>query len=652
MIYHVSINGNDAFAGTLDAPFRTINRAATIAMPGDTVQVHTGVYRECVNPQNGGFHDNLRITYEAAPGEHPVIKGSEIITDWEKVEGTVWKKELPNSMFGTWNPYAIKIDGDWLVDPKEYDVHLGDVYINGVSLFEASSMEDLKEAAPKEILTQNGWRFDTEYVQHPELTVYRWYAQVDADTTTIFCNFQQYDPNCECIEINVRRSCFYPSQTGINYITVRGFEMAQCACPWTPPTSDQVGMLGPNWSKGWIIENNHLHDAKCSAISIGKEGSTGHNLASRVGRRSGHRRQMESMFQALQAGWSKEKIGSHIIRNNLIHDCGQNGIVGHMGSAFCRIEHNHIYNISIKREFWGHEQGGIKLHAAIDTVLDNNLIHNCSLGTWLDWQSQGMRITRNVYHSNDRDCMIEVTHGPCTFDNNIFLSRFTLDNHAQGTAYVHNLFAGVIRFSASLNRETPYHFPHSTQVAGVAPTYLGDDRLMNNLFLGVQEEAEYWGTGNKRAFNFCQAYDRFTTPEEYVQQLKETGLHPHIQRAYETVPQPVRIAGNAYAGHAKPFRAEDGAMRVEGAAAVLEQEGDCWVLSLTVPESLASADSKPVTQECLETPRMVEQPYENADGTPIDFTKDFFGDQRKNTVIPGPFAYLVPGEYKVIVWKS
>lgn len=652
MIYHVSIHGSDAFAGTLDAPFRTINRAAAIAMPGDTVQVHAGVYRECVEPQNGGFHDNMRIVYEAAPGESPVIKGSEVITDWEQVATTVWKKVLPNTLFGNWNPYAIKVEGDWLVAPIDYDVHLGDVYINGVSMFEASSTEDLKEAAPRDILTQNGWRFDTEYVQHPELTVYRWFAQVDDENTTIFCNFQQYDPNQECIEINVRRSCFYPAKTGLNYITVRGFEMAQCASPWTPPTSDQIGMLGPNWSKGWIIENNHLHDAKCSAISIGKEGSTGHNLASRVGRRSGHRRQMESMFQALQAGWSKEKIGSHIIRNNVIHDCGQNGIVGHMGSAFCRIVHNHIYNIAIKREFWGHEQGGIKLHAAIDTLLENNLIHNCSLGTWLDWQSQGMRITRNVYHSNDRDCMIEVTHGPCTFDNNIFLSRFTLDNHAQGTAYVHNLFAGVIRFSASLNRETPYHFPHSTQVAGVAPTYLGDDRLMNNLFLGVQEEAEYWGNGNKRGFNFCQAYNRFTTPEEYMQQLRDTGLHPHVQRAYETVPQPVWIAGNAYAGHAKPFRAEDGAVCAEGATAVLTREDNCWILTLTVPESLACAASRPVTRESLGTPRMVEQPYENADGTPIDFTKDFFCDTRKDGVIPGPFADPVPGECKFIVWKS
>ncbi len=54
--------------------------------------------------------------------------------------------------------------------------------------------------------------------------------------------------------------------------------MAQAACPWVPPTADQPGLLGTHWSKGWIIEDNIIHDAKCSGISIGKEVTTGHNF--------------------------------------------------------------------------------------------------------------------------------------------------------------------------------------------------------------------------------------------------------------------------------------------------------------------------------------------------------------------------------------
>lgn len=77
--------------------------------------------------------------------------------------------------------------------------------------------------------------------------------------------------------MNVRPYVFYPSQIGRNYITVRGFEMAQAATPWTPPTAEQPGLIGAHWSKGWIIENNRIHDAKTSGISLGKERASGDN---------------------------------------------------------------------------------------------------------------------------------------------------------------------------------------------------------------------------------------------------------------------------------------------------------------------------------------------------------------------------------------
>ena len=114
----------------------------------------------------------------------------------------------------------------------------------------------------------------------PRQTAFVWFAEVNEETTVLYANFQEFDPTKELVEINVRRSCFYPVQTGIDYITVRGFEMAHAATPWAPPTADQPGLLGVNWSKGWIIENNIIHDSKCSAISLGKEISTGHNYRS------------------------------------------------------------------------------------------------------------------------------------------------------------------------------------------------------------------------------------------------------------------------------------------------------------------------------------------------------------------------------------
>ena len=105
MVYHVAKTGSDLFQGSERTPFLTINKAASLARPGDTVIVHEGVYREHVDPQRGGLSDQRRITYEAAHGEHVVIKGSEVIHQWVLERGTVWKTTLPNTYFGDFNPY-------------------------------------------------------------------------------------------------------------------------------------------------------------------------------------------------------------------------------------------------------------------------------------------------------------------------------------------------------------------------------------------------------------------------------------------------------------------------------------------------------------------------------------------------------------------
>lgn len=422
--------------------------------------------------------------------------------------------------------------------------------------------------------------------------------------------------------------------------------MAHAATPWAPPTADQPGMIGPHWSKGWIIENNLLHDSKCNGVSLGKEVSTGDNDHFRTLRKSGHIYQMEAVFKGVnEAGWCKEKIGSHIVRNNRIYDCGQTGIVGHMGGVFCTIENNHIYNIAVKHEFWGHEIAGIKLHAAVDTVIRKNHIHHCgNFGTWLDWQAQGTRVTQNLYHDNARDLYIEVSHGPCTVDNNLFLSEVSLMDRAQGNAFVHNIFAGVMASREVLTRATPYHVPHSTAVAGVSFVYGGDDRFLNNLFLGNAEPS------SPKHSVFLAGLDSKNTPEEYQRLIKEKGYRAGITK-YVEIGQALWADGNAYAGSAKPWYGEKEALTVERMGAALRHAGDEWILTLDLPEAVINKTVDPVSTDRLGEPRIVEERYENPDGTPIDFSIDFFGNQREGIHI-GPFASLKAGGQELVVWKE
>jgi len=641
MIYYVSVNGNDKNTGGVDAPFRTINHAAQLAVAGDTVRVGGGTYREWVDPRNGGEGEKCPIIYEAVNGERPIIKGSEQVTDWTHVEGSVWKKMLNNAMFGDWNPFALEVEGDWYVIPQEYRVHLGDVYINGRSMYEAPSLEALYKAERR---TQGAFHttapYDKqEYIRYPDDTVYQWYAEVGDENTTLWCNFREYDPNRELVEINVRKCCFYPTRTGINYIILRGFEIAHAATPWAPPTADQPGMVGPHWSRGWVIENNHLHDAKCCAVSLGKDEATGHNLHSRFERKSGYQYQQEAVFKAIQLGWSKDTVGSHTVRNNEIHDCGQCGIVGHLGCVFSHIEHNLIYNVNTKQEFWGHEVAGIKLHAAIDTVIGNNNINNCNLGIWLDWEAQGTRVTKNVFYKNGRDLYIEITHGPCTVDNNILLSRYGFVNKAQGTAFVHNLISGFTDNRNDIGRSTPYHYPHSTQVAATAFVYGGDDRIMNNIILAdttLPSGIDFLGFLGSQ-------YDKFTTYEEFREKIHRCGIVRDNDKFFE-VPQAVWVEGNAYAGKARPFRKETGHIRAEGARVELTENNGGLLLKLTVPQALANAQCTPVTTERLGKTRITEEAFETPEGDAIDFTRDIQGNIRKGDTVAGPFASLHEGE--------
>jgi hypothetical protein len=73
--YYVSPAGNDANAGTLNAPFRAINTALSKAIAGDTIYIRKGVYYEKVSFPKSGLLDKM-ITLKAYPGEIPVIDGT------------------------------------------------------------------------------------------------------------------------------------------------------------------------------------------------------------------------------------------------------------------------------------------------------------------------------------------------------------------------------------------------------------------------------------------------------------------------------------------------------------------------------------------------------------------------------------------------
>ncbi len=120
-------------------------------------------------------------------------------------------------------------------------------------------------------------------------------------------------------------------------------------------------------------------------VSLWEKNASGHNLECNDKRLDGTLHYVE-VFNTLRRGWSKDNVGSHIVRNNVISDCEQTGICGSMGAAFSEIYGNHIYNILVKQQF-GAEMAGIKLHGAIDTYIHHNRIHKSVImeSGWTGW---------------------------------------------------------------------------------------------------------------------------------------------------------------------------------------------------------------------------------------------------------------------------
>ncbi|MEK3903860.1 MULTISPECIES: right-handed parallel beta-helix repeat-containing protein [unclassified Paenibacillus] len=674
MEYHVAMQGSDQASGTADQPFRSISRAAALAEPGDTVTVHAGTYREWVSPANGGTEDQ-RIVYQAAGDGEVIITGAEPVADWQDEGDGVWSAEVPNSLFAVRNPFEEKLYGDWLFEGA-FEPHLGEVYLDGKSLYECDSVTKLRD--PKV------W----PQAKYPADSLLQWYAEVSSNATKIWASFGGRDPRRENVEISVRPYCFWPEQTGRGYITVKGFTLRQAAPQWAPPTALQEGLIGPHWSKGWIIEDNHICESKCTGVSLGKEISTGHNEWSNGRMKGGTQREQEVIFRALRQDWHKDNIGSHIVRNNVIHDCEQAGVVGHLGGAFSQICHNRIYNIHHKRIFHGAEVGGIKLHASLDTQICGNVIYSSYRALWLDWQAQGTRISRNVFYDNlSEDFFMEVCHGPYMVDHNLFLSPMNFRNMAQGGAFVHNLFAGRFVVRPELTRYTPYHMPHETAVAGYSNIAGGDDRYYNNIFLRDEDKdnevvpmtffehlplapREQLNDNGERVMDGIPdnsrcylhpvglgGYDEHPNSldkqwweytKEEIKALIDSGkpFHP------EQMALPVAIQGNLYLKDAVPGAHERSAKVYADKGLEVEVDAASGKVQVHIvnPELLRAAAPTVVTTNLLGRSYHAEMRYEEPDGSPYRFDCDFFGKQRPDSnVTPGPFELTDNSPVKIVL---
>lgn len=651
--------------GSKEKPYKLINEAAKLALPGDEVLVFPGTYREYVNPINGGTEE-ARISYRSVEPLKAVITGAERVTTWKQYKENVWVCRIDNSLFGNYNPYTTFVMGDWYFGP--INKHTGAVYMNDQQFYETTSLQECLEAK----VYGRSWERKN--------SVYKWYTEQDekSNETIIFANFQGKLPNQENVEVNVRREVFMPQKTGINNITVTGFKINKAATTWAPPASYQDGMIGPHWAKNWIIEDCEISHSRCAGISLGKYRDPDNDQYFTYKHvKSPTQMERDAVCRGQYHGWLKENIGHHIIRRCNIHHCEQDGIVGRQGGVFSIIEDNHIHDINNMQELAGAEIAGIKMHAAIDVIIRRNRINDCTMGIWTDWEAQGTRITQNLLDHNyapsgtaprivgamqSQDIFVEVGHGPTLIDNNLLLSKASLRLATEGVACVHNLMLGSITsigantdfFVDGKNqpRFTPYHIPHRTEVAGFMTILHGDDRFYNNIFIQnwpvqkpgeetfVDREADDTEQVGTNGFDDYPTYDEWYTPFKKFDGTitKETDMQDLMSAHFGHLP--VWAAGNMYFNGAKAWKKEiDNLVNTNDKVTFnLVSDNGKITINTNLYDLIGDYFEGIITTQTLGKAFEPEQRYETPEGEDIHFNEDYFGNHRGVSTIPGPFV--------------
>jgi hypothetical protein len=207
-----------------------------------------------------------------------------------------------------------------------------------------------------------------------------------------------------------------------------------------------------------------------------------------------------------------------------------------------------------------------------------------------------------------------------------------------------------------MDRATPYHRPHSTQVAGYAVIYGGDDRWIGNVFLGGDIEKAYGYDTTKGihppAGYGTAGYDGSPTSiAEYI--VRVSNQPPGDEQRFVSVKQPAHIRDNVYAPGASAFAGEASALTLaQEVSLAVTDEGDEVYLEARLPEAFGGTRLGVVTGVDLPRVRIADADFEERDGTPAVLDVDLLGKrkERGHHYPAGPIASLGHGTSRIRVW--
>ena len=453
--------------------FTTIQAAANIAMPGDTIIVHGGTYREEVVFPRSGTSEDTRITLKAAEGEEVIVTGSDVVqpSEWVPVEGMqgVYKLVKPNSYFpGHRENRGDRLPG-WTSDLDQFNpfnsfwrsranssspssgsgasqklgyVSCGQVYLNGEPMNQRWSLNGEESGITNSTFgtvaaTPGTWIAYVDVINdgvNPITTSPNGNPDLENGNTTIYVNFGDVNPNDSAndTEINVRMQCL-TAEWNLGYITLDGFTVMRGAGPktvdfWQFRAEGMFGAISTNGGYHWIIENCDVTQCRGVAIDFGN-GSRGQE--DRYGKGYDYGDYSDNNPGGYN-GNGPELYGYHKIRYCNVFDNATNGMFAYRGAYTevhdCTFVNNNAINTGLASEAYFKDVSGgfgINLH-------DNYFYSDQSWNTmpiWMDCECDDVIVVNNVIYAagtGSADGFSNITYelnaGWNLFANNIIIN--------------------------------------------------------------------------------------------------------------------------------------------------------------------------------------------------------------------------------------
>lgn len=89
-LYVADSGGSDNNDGSSGAPFKTIQKCASVVTAGGTCLIRTGTYRETITPTNSGSAGSP-ITFKPDGAAVVTINGTDVVTGWTAVGGSIYQ---------------------------------------------------------------------------------------------------------------------------------------------------------------------------------------------------------------------------------------------------------------------------------------------------------------------------------------------------------------------------------------------------------------------------------------------------------------------------------------------------------------------------------------------------------------------------------